>query len=53
MHYLFTHSHINTHSEEARSNGFTVVVDGDIIHDFLMRLMIKAMASIQVRPHPP
>ena len=44
---------IYTHSEEARSNGFTVVVDGDVIHDFLMRPMIKVLATIQVRPHPP
>ena len=49
-HYLLKHSHSRTHSEEARSNGFTVVVDGDVIHDFLMRLMIKTLATVQVRP---
>ena len=44
---------MHTCSEEARSNGYSVVIDGDIIHDFLMRPMIKALATIQVRPHPP
>ena len=47
------HSHTHMHSEEARSSGFSVVIDGDVIHDFLMRPMIKALATIQVRPHPP
>ena len=35
--------------EDVRVHGFSVLVDADIIHDFLMRNMMKALHSLQVR----
>ena len=29
--------------------GFSVVIDGEVIHDFLLRVMIKALAIMHVR----
>lgn len=35
-------------SEECRAKGFVVLLDADIIHDFLIKSMIKALSMIQV-----
>ena len=37
------------YSLDSRKLGFSVVIDGEVIHDFLLRIMIKGLAILNVR----
>ena len=40
---MFDNQCVSSCREEVRAKGFSVIVDGEVIHDFLLRAMFEAL----------